>query len=84
MAASISALVSGAADARLASALERALARTIEVTAVFGDIGSLRIAGWPSLGTLGLRGFRENVTSAANENDASANRLAAETHRVRA
>src|SRR5271165_4882101 len=75
MAAALSASVNGPAEASVASALDRALARTSEVMAVFADIGSLRIAGWPSLGTLGLRGFRENVTSAANENDASANRL---------
>src|SRR5271166_2463615 len=57
MAAAFSASVNGPAEASVASALDRALARTSEVMAVFADIGLLRIAGWPSLGTLGLRGW---------------------------
>src|SRR5271165_5386595 len=55
IAAAFSASVNGAAEASVASALERALARTSEMVAVFDDIGLLRIAGWPSLGALGLR-----------------------------
>src|SRR5271157_5387500 len=55
IAAAFSASVKGAAEASVASALDRALARTSEVMAVFADISILRIAGWPSLGALGLR-----------------------------
>src|SRR5271166_1083545 len=55
MAAAFSASVKGAAEASVASAPDRALARTSEVTTVFADIGLLRIAGWPSSGALGLR-----------------------------
>src|SRR5208283_4920820 len=54
IAAAFSASVNGAAEASVASALERALARTSEMVAVFDDIGLLRIAGWPSSGALGL------------------------------
>src|SRR6516225_1931590 len=53
-AASTSPLVSGAAETRLASALERALARTSEVTVVLADMDFLRIADWPSGGVVGL------------------------------
>lgn len=55
IAAAFSASVKGAAEASVASALDRALARTSEVMAVFADISLLRIAGWPSLAALGLR-----------------------------
>src|SRR5271166_6300712 len=67
VAASTSALVNGPAEARLARALERALARTSEVTAVLADMDFLRIAGWPSVGAAGLRWGREFVTSASCE-----------------
>ena len=42
------------------SALERALARTSEVTAVFADMDFLRIAGWASGGAVGLRSAKRN------------------------
>src|SRR5271165_6924080 len=47
IAAAFSASVKGAAEASVASALDRALARTSEVMAVFADISLLRVAGWP-------------------------------------
>src|SRR5271157_2898836 len=68
IAASTSALLSGPAEARLASALERALARTSEVTAVLPDMSFLRFAGGPQgAEPLYVRG-REIVTSASCEN----------------
>ena len=77
--------VRGAAEASVASALDRALARTSEVMAVFADISLLRVAGWPSLGALGLRvPARQRYVGCQRKNDGLADSLAAETHRTRA
>ena len=85
IAAAFSASVKGAAEASVASALDRALARTSEVMAVFADISLLRVAGWPSLGALGLRvPARQRYVGCQRKNDGLADSLAAETHRIRA